>query len=220
MQWAHKNGFHFYKADPAHEDKALPEEVRPSDLNNFESDIQTLASLDQSSPAFAETLRKLRPQFIRWFPLDEVPPPSPEWWMYWSRFLISDYRTKGVEYADPAGGFNAWRDKAATFDSHHNFLEDFRGYKPDTQIAIWELIRFYDNTRCDLNSTIPGALGTILLACGLFIQCRLVDWKTPRSLNPKQSLQQRVNNWVPIWERQRTEQESAYYGRPPKNWAR
>lgn len=230
MQWAQRQKFHFYSADPNDPEKARFDpnnprkatEASPSERDKFDSDMRRLANTTEKDFVFDQTMASLRPQLLRWFPQNEMPRPTPPWWCFWYRFSIPDFRTKGVEFAEPAGGIQGWRDKAAEFEKHYNVLKDFRGEPVSTQLVPWELIRFYDNTRCDLNNTLPAAFGTILLACGLFIQCRLVDYRLPEPLDPKHTLVAKVNNWVPIWTEETSEkdpQTPSLLRRPVLKWA-
>lgn len=181
----------------------LPKRASREAEENFYNRVRDLAAaLDANDDArITDILRDLRPELLRWFPHGEFPRENPSWW---SRFFRSDFRTKGIDLADPAGGLKDWKVKAHNYLEYRNVVGPFRDTPFDIQTLPWELIRFFDATRCDLNNGLPIAFGTVLMACNLLLRSRLIDRKLntlkqePKEARAEQ-LGPKISDWVKIW---------------------
>jgi len=82
------------------------------------------------------------------------------------------------------------------------------------KLLPWSLIRFNDERRYKLNMTLPFAFGTLLLACGFFLQFRFIDYISagdkradgqaePSNGESRVSVrsvaQRKREGWIPVW---------------------
>ena len=94
-----------------------------------------------------------------------------------TRFIISDYLRKGVDFRSPEGDLSQLRSDALLFLTYRNMFRCGRISSLPTSLKFrpWLLLRAYDSRRFNLCETIPIAVGVLGLAVGLFVQIRLTD---------------------------------------------
>ncbi|MBL9132942.1 MAG: hypothetical protein JNG86_17165 [Verrucomicrobiaceae bacterium] len=212
----HAYGFRFHpykssnEADGAETNEVDADNVLESVPESFVDVFTQLACHEPPSHEFTEAAHKAARELNRWGPSIEKASG------FLSRFTRPSYVRSGVRFVVPAGDLSNLRKDAALFLTHQSIFSKnpvsgnerywagFRNAPLKVKLAPWELLRFFDETRYNLNNKLPLAVGTLLLAASFLLQFRLVDYAKPRTSRDKALMQYKPRSyWIPIWEKAR-----------------
>lgn len=197
-------GFRFYERNPRDPEQLDPTTASVAIPAEFRTAVASLAEAESPSYEFTRAIRRVSKSLEKW----SLPPAMQTSW--WSRFAVDNYRLLGVAFGEPRGDLGKLRDDAGLFLTHREIFATgdgklwatFSNAPLEIKLMPWKLIRFSDEVRFQLNNTIPVAFGMLLLACGLLLQFRLIDYEKPKRWLEIRTLKEKAKErWVAVWRR-------------------